>query len=360
MISTLIAGAANPHINGYMRSKGQGQFHFAAVADHSKERLQNARKFLAEEAQYFSSWREMFDRFPHAEAVIIGTDNCEHLEVFREAVERKLHIYMMKVISMDEKECRTMLELEKGYEKVIQVEFELHFRPQFLYAKKLIESGKLGKLKSIYLSNISQSPCNYFPNWGTPELSYGRKMPIKPGSPVCRGGGLTDHPHPYDMIRWLTGKEFKTVFAVSSRNQRTHLAVEDNVVVSGTLTDGTAYMINPSYAHLEERVPERRLIWPKALECKLKLTGERGYFSCDFDQFPMFACGSGFASPNRYMLTSWPEVLAAKNLNMLNCFYECITGKRQKPESVLNDSYQAVRVMNAAYESIYRNAVVTL
>ena len=45
---------------------------------------------------------------------------------------------------------------------------------------------------------------------------------------------------------------------------------------------------------------------------------------------------------------------------MLNCFYECIIGKRDKPESILNDSYQAVRVMNAAYESIYRNTVVTL
>ena len=60
------------------------------------------------------------------------------------------------------------------------------------------------------------------------------------------------------------------------------------------------------------------------------------------------------------MLTGWSEVLAEKNLNMLNCFYECIIGKRKKPESILNDSYQVVRVMNAAYESISRNTVVTL
>ncbi len=360
MISTLIAGTANPHIPGYMRSQGQGQFRFEAVADHSEERLNNARSILGDSPRYFTSWLEMFDRFPQAEAVIIGTDNSEHLPVFREAIRRKLHIYMMKVISMDEAECRTMLELSENYDKVIQVEFELHFRPQFQYAKKLVESGKLGKLKSIYLSNISQSPCNYFPNWGSPELSYGKRIPIKPESRIFRGGGLTDHPHPYDIIRWLTGQEFKTVYAVSSRNQRAHLAVEDNVVLSGKLSDGTAYMINPSYAHLEEKVTERRLIWPKALECNLKLTGEKGYFSCDFSQFPMFTCSPHLASPNRYMLTGWSEVLAAKNLNMLNCFYECITGKRERPESVLNDSYQAVRVMNAAYESIYHNTVITL
>ena len=360
MISTLIAGTANPHIPGYMRSKGQGQFRFDAVADHSEERLKNARAILGDTPEYFTSWMEMFDKYPQAEAVIIGTDNPEHLPVFREAVRRKLHIYMMKVITMDEAECQEMLELEKGYDRVIQVEFELHFRPQFQYAKQLIESGKLGKLKSIYLSNISQSPCNYFPNWGTPELSYWKRVPIKPGSTVCRGGGLTDHPHPYDIIRWLTGQEFKTVYAVSSRNQRAHLAVEDNAVISGTLTDGTPYMINPSYAHLEEKVAERRLIWPKSLECNLKLTGEKGYFSCDFFQFPMYMCGSGIASPDRFMLGGWQEVLAAEHLNMLNCFYECITGQREKPESVLNDSYQAVRVMNAAYESIYRNEVIEL
>ena len=360
MIPTLIAGTANPHIPGYMRSNGQGQFSFVAVADHSAGRLNNARTILGDKPEYFTSWMEMFDKYPQAEAVIIGTDNSEHLPVFREAVRRKLHIYMMKVISMDEAECREMIGLTKGYDRIIQVEFELHFRPQFQYAKKLIMSGKLGKLKSIYLSNISQSPCNYFPNWGNPELSYGKKVPLKKGSRVCRGGGITDHPHPYDIIRWLTGEEFKTVYAVSSRNQRPHLAVEDNAVVSGILTDGTSYMINPSYAHLEEQVTERRLIWPKALECNLKLTGEKGYFSCDFTQFPMFVAGHKLASPDRYMLAGWNEVSASEHPNMLNCFYECITGQREKPESILNDSYQAVRVMNAAYESIQTNTIITL
>lgn len=360
MIETLIAGCANPHIPGYLRGKGQGQFHFAAVADANAERLAAAGGLLGGAVALYASWHEMFEAHPEAEAVLIGTDNPEHIAVFREAVRRKLHIYMMKVISMDEAECREMIALEKSYDRVIQVEFELHFRPQFRYAKQLMESGKLGKLKAIYLSNISQSPCNYFPNWGTPELSYGKRVPIKPGSRICRGGGLTDHPHPFDVIRWLTGREFKTVYAVSARNQRDHLEVEDNIAVSGTLDDGTAYLVNPSYGHLEEHVATRRLIWPKALECNLKLTGENGYFSCNFEQFPLFQCGPGLPSPNRFMLGGCPEVPDRPNHNMLGCFYECITGKRRSPESVLNDSYQAIRVMNAAYESVASGNVMTL
>lgn len=302
----------------------------------------------------------MFDRHPEAEAVMIGSDNIDHYEMFLAAVEKKLHIFMMKVISMDEEECRRMIRIGGSCDRVIQCELELHFNPQFQYARKVVQSGTLGELRSIYLSNISQSPCNYFPNWGIPELSYGKRIPIRSGAKVFRGGAITDHPHPFDLIRWLTGQEFRTVKAVSARNQRAHLEVEDHAAISGELSGGVKYMVNPSYSNLEEQVPTRRLLWPKSLECNLKITGTKGYFACDFFDRHAYIVGNRYVSPDRLIVDGTPGLPKKPEDTLIGSFVECIEGRRASPESSLKDSYEAVRVMNAAYESIREEREITL
>ena len=363
-INILVAGTANPHIPFYLdgRRDGTSELNFLAVADHDEKRLEQAREALEQHSQaaFYSDWRVMLDAHPEAEAIMIGNDNKYHFEVFKEAVKRKLHIYSMKVISMNEDECEEMLRLAEGYDKVIQIELELHFCPQFKYAKKLVEQGKLGKIESIYLTNISQSPINYFPDWGDPELSYGKTIPVKPGSKICRGGGLTDHPHPFDLIRWLTGCEFKKVFAVSAKNQRDHLRVEDHVAITGELDDGTKVFINPSYSNLEEKVPTRRLLWPKSLECNLKITGTEGYYAADYFDKHVYVVGKNYVSPDRLIVNGSGRVSMKTNAGMMGCFIACVRGERERPESTLKDGVAAVRVMNAAYESLYRNEPVEL
>jgi predicted dehydrogenase len=363
-VKILVAGTANPHIPGYLNGlKTNASFtNLLAVSDYDKKRLGQAREFLKERPQvvFHADWREMFDAHPNAEAVIIGSDNKHHFEMFKEAVNRKLHIYSMKVISMNEAECEEMLRLTKYYDKVIQIELELHFSAQFRYAKKLVKQGKLGKIESIYLTNVSQSPINYFPDWGDPELSYGKTIQMKPGSKNYRGGGLTDHPHPFDLIRWITGREFKKVFAVSAKNQRDHLRVEDHVAITGELDDGTKIFINPSYSNLEENVATRRLLWPKSLECNLKITGSDGYYAADYFDKHIYVVGKNFVSPDRLIVNGTGRVKLDKNDSMMGCFAACIRGERTKPESTIEDGIAAVKVMNAAYESIYQNKVIEL
>ncbi len=356
-IKIMIAGCANPHIPAYLHGHGRNveMIELVAVSDPEEARLAAVKGVPT-----YRDYREMFVKHPEAEAVMIGSDNIDHYEMFLAAVERKLHIFMMKVISMDETECRRMIEIGASYDRIVQCELELHFNPQFQYARKLAQSGQLGEIQSVYLTNISQSPCNYFPNWGTPELSYGKRVPIRPGSETFRGGAITDHPHPFDMIRWLTGREFRTVRAFSARNQRAHLEVEDHAAITGELDNGVKYFINPSYSNLEEKVPARRLLWPKSLECNLKLTGSKGYFSCDFFDRHSYVVGNNHASPDRLIVDGTPRLPENPADSLIGSFVECIEGRRERPETTLADSYAAIRVMNGAYDSISGDRVVRL
>ncbi len=363
-VSMMIAGAANPHVRNYYSGfkKKDCPVKILAISDDDPERLQYAKDFFAGagvDLCFYDDWRRMYERHPEAESVMVGTDNIYHFEVAREAIMRGKHIYSMKVISMVEKECEELIRFRNQKNIVFQVELELHFSAQYRRVKEAIQSGKLGEVQSIYLTNVSQSPCNYFPNWGDPKLSYGEVVPIKPGSSLYRGGCLTDHPHPFDLIHWLTGQEFKKVFAVSSRNQRAHLKVEDHIAITGELENGVKFFINPSYSNLEEKVEKRVLIWPKSLEVNLKVTGSKGYMATDYFDKHFYVVGKNYPSPNRLMVNGTGKKSLGGCNGALHSFVEAVRGIRNV-ESTAEDGLRAVNVMNAVYESVSSGKVINL
>lgn len=357
-VSMIIAGAANPHVRNYYNKLKDSKFiKLLAVSDFDKDRREYAKKFFeGTDVKIYPDWKRMFDKHPEAEAVMSGSDNLHHFEIMKEAMLRKKHIYSMKVISMNEDECREIIALKNKFKTVFQVELEVHFQQQYNYIRKMVREEKIGKLKSIYISNISHSPICYFPNWGDPVLSYGRKVPIRPGSKICRGGAITDHPHPFDLVHWITGHEIKKVFAVSGRNQRDYLKVEDHAAITGELDNGVKFFINPSYSHIEEKLDIRRLYWPKSLEVSVKVTGSKAYVAADWYDKHIYILGNNYVSPNRLMVGGTERTPYAAQ-SLLMSFALAVRGKR-KVESSAEDGFRAVRAMNAAYESISTGKVI--
>ena len=132
-IRMMIAGTANPHVPLYLRGAGRNieALEIVAVSDFDAVRLGQASEILAGRPgiRYYHDYWAMFEAHPEADAVMIGSDNVDHFEMFKAAVERRLHIYMMKVISMDEDECRRMIEIGRSYDRVVQCELELPLLP---------------------------------------------------------------------------------------------------------------------------------------------------------------------------------------------------------------------------------------
>ena len=104
-----------------------------------------AKEFFEENVKgipCYETEEEMFSAHPEIEAVVIASENSEHLKQMRLCAERGVHILSMKIPTSDMKEYDEMEELVEKNHIVCQVELELHYNPVVKRLKELKENGK--------------------------------------------------------------------------------------------------------------------------------------------------------------------------------------------------------------------------
>lgn len=304
----------------------------------------------------YLSAEEMFEKHPDIEAVVLASANSKHLEQVKFCAERGIHILSMKIPTFNMAEYDEMIRICDKAGIVCQVELEMHYNPVVIRLKKLLQDGVIGKILSVQATNITLSPVWAFPWQGSPEASFGSRVPLKSGDARFRGGALCDHPHIFDLVRWLTGADFKTIYSAVAPNLREDLEVEDMLLVNGKMSDGTAFLFDPSWSRMEERLKVPGPGWevfPKRMEVNLTITGEKGVLVCDCFGPNVYHNG---APNDRYTVqyTYFDEWVG-----LIDEFVDCI---RNHKEPMINLKWhkQTIEAMNACYESIADGAPVQL
>ena len=105
----------------------------------------------------------MLDAHPEIEAVVLASENSEHLRQMKLCAERGIHILSMKIPTFDMDEYDEMVKLIEKNDVICQVELELHYNPVVRRMKEAIASGKLGKILSVKATNTTLSPVWAFP-----------------------------------------------------------------------------------------------------------------------------------------------------------------------------------------------------
>jgi len=295
----------------------------------------------------YRSADEMYRRHPDLEAVVLASDNSRHFAQMQAAASRGIHLLSMKIPTFDLRQYDQMIELVERAGVVCQIELELHYNPVVRRVMQLLAEGAIGRLRAVSATNITLSPVWAFPWQGVPELSYGRRVPLAAGDPRFRGGALCDHPHIFDLIRWLTGSDFEQIHAEVAPNIRTDLEVEDLLLVNGTLADGTTFLLDPSWSRLEERLKVPGPGWevfPKRMEVNLALHGEQGSLLVDCFGPNVYHNG---APNDRYTVqyTYFDEWIG-----LVDEFVDCVRNRRQ-PKINLTWHRRTIEAMNACYES---------
>ncbi len=298
---------------------------------------------------FYDSDEAMLDAHPEIEAVVLASENSEHLRQVKLCAERGINVLSMKIPTFDMDEYAEMERLVKTSGITFQVELELHYNPVVMRTKELVKNKAIGNVEAFNATNITLSPVWAFPWQGVPEKSYGKRLPIKEGFGKFRGGALCDHPHIFDLIREMTESEFDVIFAKVAPNMRHDLEVEDMLAVVGRMKNGVIFSLDPSWSRAEHKIPVPGPGWevfPKRMEVNLVLHGNGGSVFTDCFGPNTYHNGS---PDNQYVVqyTYFDEWVG-----LIDEFVDNIENKKT-PKINIEWHKNTIRAMNAVYESIY-------
>ncbi|RAP75237.1 Gfo/Idh/MocA family protein [Paenibacillus montanisoli] len=164
-----------------------------AVADTSSgNREKFLEKFSLNGVLQFSDYQEMLEQ-ADIDAVVICSPHTLHFEQAQAVLRKGLHVLIEKPMTCSSEEAEQLIRTAEQSGKIMQVSYQRHFQPEFLYIRNMIASGEIGKVTSITAALYQQ--------WrqGTPGSWR--------ANPALSGGGflMDSGSHIIDVLLWTTG-----------------------------------------------------------------------------------------------------------------------------------------------------------
>jgi predicted dehydrogenase len=217
-----------------------------AVADPSQENRRHLiKKFNLEQIAEFNHHQDMLEKVS-MDAVLICSPHTLHYQQAADSINHGCHVLIEKPMACSVIEAEQLIDLAKKANKVLQVSYQRHFEPAFLYIKEAISSGKIGKLTSITAS--------LYQDWNHLTTGTWRQNPALSG-----GGMLMDSgSHIVDVLLWTTGLKPLDLESKIENHQTpveqdsfTTITFENNVV-AGLNIVGNAPCWNETYVFCGE------------------------------------------------------------------------------------------------------------
>ena len=133
----------------------------SAIASRNKEAAEETARSLNIPIA-FGSYEELLNS-PDIDAVYIPLPNHLHVEWTIKALEREKHVLCEKPIGLSSAEAEKLLIMSKAKPQLKVMEaFMYRFHPQWQQAKKLVDEGAIGQLKTIqsFFSYYNDDPAN--------------------------------------------------------------------------------------------------------------------------------------------------------------------------------------------------------
>lgn len=184
----------------------------AEIDDDKRNEFKN--KYDISDEMCFKSYEELFSKGRLADAVIIATQDKDHIKPAKLAMKRGYHILLEKPVSPNESE---VLELEKDvmkYDKVFITGYVLRYTPFINKVKKLIEEGAIGDILTMQLNENEgfwhHAHSYVRGQWNNSETS----------SPLI----VAKSCHDFDLISYLIGSRCTSI---ASYGGNTHFVKEN-------------------------------------------------------------------------------------------------------------------------------------
>lgn len=305
-----------------------------SVCDPSEEACRAAVLELGIET-YFTDYREAL-KDERIDAVVVVTPTAYHKDIVVAAARAGKHILCEKPMAMTQDECREMISAAEENHVKLQVGFMRRFDSSFMRAKEILDSGEIGDL--VLVKSLTRGPSIPKPWMYDIHKSNGPLAEV--------------NSHDIDTMRWMSGSEFKTVYALAG-NYRCGEAREefpdfyDNVILNTRFENGVlgcldgAQGVRYGYDARVEILGTSGSIMLGDLQDKTTVTYTRDH---------------GKTSD---VIQSWMFLFREAYVNEDISFVEAV--REDSPVKVTGlDGLRAVQVVNAGNESIVTGKVVEI
>lgn len=265
------------------------------------------------------------------DVVVIASPPSAHAEHLKLARAAGKHILCEKPAVRTAEQADEIEALFKDYDKTVGVGHVLHFVPEYVHLKNVIDSGALGQVGVVRLGRCGWSPALGRPWFGDFKIS---------------GGVILDLMlHDIDLLTWIFGG-IERLYAV--RSGSTVQIKEDYALCVAKLRSG-------AIAHLEASWMEPSGTFYYYYE----VAGSNGLIDFDTRSEPSFVfkpkAQAGQAGAVPVMQT--PSVASPYDLQMRSFLARAQEGKQA--EVTLQDGLRVLRLMLAAVDSSLSDKVAT-
>lgn len=198
----------------------------ADINEEARERFVNKTGFHW--LNQFSDYHDMLDKVD-LDAVVICSPHTLHFQQATDALNKGLHVLIEKPMTCSAIEAEKLIETASKSGKIMQVSYQRHFQPEFIYIHDIIAKGEVGQLTSITAS--------LYQDWSRGTTGSWRQNPKMSG-----GGFLMDSgSHIIDVLLWTSSL---TPVNVESQMSQQGTPVEIDTFTSIKFKEGAVAGLN--------------------------------------------------------------------------------------------------------------------
>lgn len=210
-----------------------------ALVSHDKSRAQQlGAKFGVKHCYSYENYDQCL-RQPEVDAVFVASVNSAHAEQTIRAAEAGKHVLCEKPMATSLEDCRRMVRAGEANRVRLMIAYRKYFEPGSVALKKLVTTGKLGRLRHIFSSY-------------TEIVDPGKAKSWQLNRKLAGGGSLMDLGiYCVNTMRWLAGSAPLDATAYRWTDARERFSeVEDNIAFRLTHPDGLVCQGTSSYSSM--------------------------------------------------------------------------------------------------------------
>ncbi len=329
------------HIPAYLeRAKNRGDVEIIAIADICEGRRNLAQETLPQ-ARIYSDYQALLNaESAHLDFVDISTPPCDHAAIAHAAFDKGLHVLCEKPLTTTLEEARSLLEHAMRAKRVLFPCHNYKHAPVVKAIREIIDSGKIGKVRSLTLNTYRNTHAKGVTEWKT---NWRREKKYSGGGIAMDHGSHTF----YLTFDWL-GSYPTAVTAKMTNLEPGKYDTEDNFTAVLTFPTGIAH------SHLTWTAGVRKVMYT--------VQGERGAITVDDDDLQlavMEATGGADVAQGavrwnvekRSIASNWMD---ASHVSWFNSLFDQFQAAIEKGEFVgkeARESYLCIQLITTAYRS---------